>query len=239
MGTELQRAGLRPGECGELWNLTHPEKVRAIHQAYVDAGAEVLLTNTFQANPAALQRHNLADQMGVIWQAAADLARKTAGPDRCVLADIGPFTFPNDHKEEWPRFVTAVAATGVDGILWETCSDLTEPFYMHRMLDGLDSPARPVLFSLTYLCDRSYPVQTIHGQLPGKIANQADRNAIAALGVNCGRNIALPQLLDVVESYRLLTFPFVFCAAQRRDAQTGRRPLGLSPFAGIHGVLAS
>ena len=53
MGTELQRAGLQPGECGELWNLTHPEKVRAIHQAYVDAGAEVLLTNTFQANPAA------------------------------------------------------------------------------------------------------------------------------------------------------------------------------------------
>src|ERR1700682_1498 len=90
MGTELQRAGLKPGECGELWNLTHPDKVRAIHQAYVDAGAEVLLTNTFQANPAALARHNLDGQLGVICQAAVDLAREAAGPDRWVLADVGP-----------------------------------------------------------------------------------------------------------------------------------------------------
>src|SRR5437764_7321832 len=50
MGTELQRAGMLPGECYELWNLTHPEEVRAIHQRYVDAGARCLLTNTFQAN---------------------------------------------------------------------------------------------------------------------------------------------------------------------------------------------
>ena len=63
MGTELQKAGLQPGECGELWNLTHPEKVRAIHRAYVDAGAEVLLTNTFQANPASLAGYNLAGQL--------------------------------------------------------------------------------------------------------------------------------------------------------------------------------
>src|SRR6202035_4244689 len=92
MGTELQRAGLRAGECGELWNLTHPEKVRAIHQAYVDAGAEVLLTNTFQANPAALARHNSADQLNAICRAAGEHARHAAGPDRLVLADVGPFS---------------------------------------------------------------------------------------------------------------------------------------------------
>src|SRR5262249_59798895 len=57
MGTELQRAGLRQGECGELWNLSRPDQVRAIHQAYVAAGAECLLTNTFQSNPMALARH--------------------------------------------------------------------------------------------------------------------------------------------------------------------------------------
>src|SRR5260221_8886645 len=51
MGTELSRAGLAAGECGELWNLTHPQLVRGIHKAYVDAGAEVLVTNTFQAHP--------------------------------------------------------------------------------------------------------------------------------------------------------------------------------------------
>src|ERR1700734_2438098 len=56
MGTELWRAGLPEDGCGEIWNLTHPERVRAVHQAYADAGADVLLTNTFQANRSALSR---------------------------------------------------------------------------------------------------------------------------------------------------------------------------------------
>ena len=90
MGTELQRAGLKPGECGELWNLTHPERVRAIHQAYVDAGAEVLLTNTFQANPAALARHKLEFELGVICQAAVDLGARP--PAR--IAGYSPMSAP-------------------------------------------------------------------------------------------------------------------------------------------------
>src|ERR1043166_9314900 len=66
MGTELQKAGIQSGECHELWNLTHADVVRSIHQAYVDAGAEVLLTNTFQANPIHLKRHGLAGTGGAI-----------------------------------------------------------------------------------------------------------------------------------------------------------------------------
>ena len=59
MGTELQRAGIGTGECYEAWNLTRPEVVRGIHRAYVVAGAEVLVANTFQANPLGLARHHL------------------------------------------------------------------------------------------------------------------------------------------------------------------------------------
>src|SRR5439155_108011 len=70
MGTELQRAGLQPGECGEFWNLTKPEAVRAIHEAYVDAGARCLLTNTFQANPTALAKHGKSEQLESINRAA-------------------------------------------------------------------------------------------------------------------------------------------------------------------------
>src|SRR5215475_5596902 len=90
MGTELQRAGIREGECYELWNLTQPEKVRAIHQAYLDAGAEVVLTNTFQANPTALERHGLLERLEAINRAGLDLARSAAGPDCFVLASVGP-----------------------------------------------------------------------------------------------------------------------------------------------------
>src|SRR5580658_9785930 len=77
MGTELQRAGAQPVECFELWNLTHPERVCAIHRSYVDAGAEVLLTNTFQANPVQMQKRGLLDQGAAICRAAVRLAQES------------------------------------------------------------------------------------------------------------------------------------------------------------------
>src|ERR1700732_40983 len=89
MGTELQRAGLKAGECYELWNLTHPERVRAIHQAYVDAGAEVLLTNTFQAKPA-WGVIRFAGRSESPSQSALERARAAAGTERLILFDVGP-----------------------------------------------------------------------------------------------------------------------------------------------------
>src|SRR5687768_3574757 len=62
MGSELYQAGLDPGECGEEWNVSRPDRVRAVHDAHVQAGARCLLTNTFQANPCSLVRHGLEDE---------------------------------------------------------------------------------------------------------------------------------------------------------------------------------
>src|SRR5262245_50379070 len=91
MGTELQRAGVRPDESYELCNLIRPEWVRGIHQAYADAGAQCLLTNTFQANPAALGRQGLHGKLEEINTAGVALARSIACSDRFVLGSIGPF----------------------------------------------------------------------------------------------------------------------------------------------------
>ncbi len=88
MGTELQRAGIGPNECCEAWNLSHPEVVQAIHEAYVAAGARCLVTNTFQANPAALARHGLTQQLEAICDAAIGLARGAARSEQFVLASI-------------------------------------------------------------------------------------------------------------------------------------------------------
>ncbi|HVS36630.1 MAG TPA: homocysteine S-methyltransferase family protein [Gemmataceae bacterium] len=201
MGTELQRAGLKPGECGELWNLTHPEKVRAIHQAFVDAGAEVLLTNTFQANPAALARHHLDDQLAVICQSAVDLARQAAGPDRWVVADVAPYSL----EEEWqglPKLVSALSAAAPDGFFIETCSN---PNTLVRVLKSLYAElpnAFPVLVSFTYRRDRENEVRTIDGLPPRKMARWMEDYSIAALGVNCGSDMGMPQILETVEAYR-------------------------------------
>src|SRR5689334_13228537 len=91
MGTELQRAGIPDGTCHEAWNLTHASEVRAVHEAYVAAGAEVLLTNTFQANPQAYARHRLDVPLEEVQEAAVALARAAAGPERFVVAGMGPF----------------------------------------------------------------------------------------------------------------------------------------------------
>jgi 5-methyltetrahydrofolate--homocysteine methyltransferase len=202
MGTELQRAGLKPGECGELWNLTHPEKVRAIHQAYVDAGAEVLLTNTFQANPAVLRRHNAADQCEAVCRSAVELARQAAGPNRWVLADIGPWQL-NDETAGLPRLITALSQAEPDGFLIETCSDVTITMGVAKALGERIPTPQPVLVSFTYLQDRENRVRTIHGQFPEQIADKAEKYKLAAVGVNCGREMGMPQFLEVIENYHI------------------------------------
>src|SRR5437588_2178808 len=126
MGTELQRAGLRADECGELWNLTHPDKILAIHQAYLDAGADCLLTNTFQANILALERHRLSNHQDEITSAGYALARSVAGTNRYVLGDIGPVTdlkrdLPGERPQAWGHRVAGLSQP--DGLLLETFSD--------------------------------------------------------------------------------------------------------------------
>src|SRR5262245_43497894 len=91
MGTELQRLGLRDSEPPELWNLTHPERVCAVHCGYLEAGAEVLVTNTFQANFMALAQHGLQDRLGDLWNAALANARVFTNPAPLLLADVGLF----------------------------------------------------------------------------------------------------------------------------------------------------
>src|SRR5262249_47440479 len=161
MGSELYQAGLEPGECGVAWSLTRPERVRAVHRAYADAGAECLLTNTFQANPCALARHGREADLERIVVAGVRLARLAAGPGRFVLGSIGPIQVSSTDREFSDRadlarvalaFTDPTVGGGVDGLLLETCSTAhalsAVEFLRHRVL-GVEE--LPVLLSLTYL----------------------------------------------------------------------------------------
>src|SRR3989337_280371 len=75
MGTELQQAGLPPGGCGEAWNLDAPEKILAIQRAYVDAGSDCLITNSFGASRIMLERHDEGPLVREINRAAVEIAR--------------------------------------------------------------------------------------------------------------------------------------------------------------------
>jgi methionine synthase I (cobalamin-dependent) len=197
MGTELQGAGMGEGDCHELWNLTHPKRVQAVHQTYVDAGAEVLLTNTFQANPEALARHGLREQLDRINQAAVDLARDAAGPGRFVLADVGPAVgLDLAAAQELTR-----SFRGADALLLETCSDLSLlPCCLDARQDGW-----PVFLSFAFLRTPDGELQTRLGDSPETCARRAAAFPIAALGVNCGRDIGMDDIIAILRRYRQAT----------------------------------
>ena len=90
MGTQLMARGLVAGACGETWNLERPGDVQAIHQAYRDAGCDLITTNTFGGTSPSLERHELADRVGELNRAGAAVARRAAGDAAWVLGDVGP-----------------------------------------------------------------------------------------------------------------------------------------------------
>jgi 5-methyltetrahydrofolate--homocysteine methyltransferase len=194
MGTELQRAGIQPGDCHEHWNLTHPERVLAIHRAYVEAGAKVLLTNTFQANCAALAKHGLQALVGTIGEAAVALARKAATPEVLVLTSIGPGVWQWFQQDA--HLLKAIQAA--DGLLLETLDDLST-------VPGSFKPLA-VLASVTFLRSPAGDLRTFANYAPEAIARRTRvMDGIAALGVNCGRDISMDDCIEIIRRYRTMT----------------------------------
>jgi 5-methyltetrahydrofolate--homocysteine methyltransferase len=205
MGTELQRAGLPDGACCEEWNLTHPERVLAVHRNYVDAGAEVLLTNSFQANPPAFAKHGLEAQLEDLCRTSAVLARQAAGPKRFVLASMAPFA----HKLVDGFGAKLLAGfEGTDGFLVETASDVIEATLLAvdlKVASGVAEPP-PLLLSFAYQRVAGHTPRTFHGHTPEQVARWvADAPSVVGLGVNCGREITIDACTEIVRRYRDVT----------------------------------
>jgi methionine synthase I (cobalamin-dependent) len=204
MGTELQRRGLQPGECGELWNLTHPDQVRSVHQAYGAAGAKVWLTNTFQANRVALARAEIAHQLQPILRAAVDLAYylpfsqfviRTSGP----IVSAGSVEFADLKDLRGLKTIDPL----LDAILLETCSSPRVRWVVKRL--ALFPNRWPVLLSLSYLHNARRRLTTISGHSPEWFAARAKKWGVAALGVNCGRDISMDDIIEIIRRYRAET----------------------------------
>src|SRR6476620_7518477 len=136
MGTQLMIAGLEQGNCGEAWNVAHPERVLAIQRRYVDAGSDCLITNTFGGSRIMLNRHSHADDVAGINAAGVRIAREAFG-DRpgYVIGDIGPFgglmepygDFTEDQvRDAFNEQAEALVEAGADAIIIETQTSLEE-----------------------------------------------------------------------------------------------------------------
>ncbi|MCI0682190.1 MAG: homocysteine S-methyltransferase family protein [Gemmataceae bacterium] len=202
MGTELLRAGVPRDACLEEVNLTRPGLVERIHREYAEAGADVLLTNTFQANPAHLKEYRLGDKIDDIYENASRIARAAASDDGLVVAAVGP-TSPDSDE----RFISLarVAAT-IDAVLLETWSD-PETAIDFSTCDWAFGSTQPPLLSFAYHRNASGRLCTYAQRevTPRECALVARHNAFGALGVNCGTDIRLPELLDILAAYRQVT----------------------------------
>jgi 5-methyltetrahydrofolate--homocysteine methyltransferase len=207
MGTELQRAGLRPVENAAAWNVLHPERVRAVHQAYLAAGAEVLLSNTFLIHCTSYgEGHVGLPWYG--WVAAFDVLGPTAA---YRLAAVGPVAgdpagreFDDlawlDIPDRCRRRSRHDCCHVPDGALLETCSTPRVRYALQalqRRTTGL-----PLLLSLTFHRGPDGRLVTASGHAPEWFARRAEGYGAAALGVNCGRDIGMDDVIEIIRRYR-------------------------------------
>ena len=137
MGTQLQQAGLGSGDCGEVWNLAHPERVLEIQRRYVEAaGSDCLISNTFGGCRIMLDRHTQGADVAQINRAAVRIAREAFGDKPgFVLGDMGPFgdmmepygTVPEERvREAYAEQAAALVEAGADAVIVETQTSLEE-----------------------------------------------------------------------------------------------------------------
>jgi 5-methyltetrahydrofolate--homocysteine methyltransferase len=211
MGTQLQLAGLESGDSGEAWNLDHPERVLAIQRAYVEAGADCLLTNTFGASRIMLERHDLGGRVGAINRAGAELARAAfSGRPGFVLGDMGPFgglmepygeIAPARVREVFREQARALVEGGVDAIIIETQTALEELDIAIEAARDAGAPA--VIGSLAF--DRMQDeddVRTMMGVSPEAAAELLAAKGADVAALNCGTGIDMGLAAAVVRRYR-------------------------------------
>ena len=211
MGTQLMLAGLANGDCGEAWNLTHPERVLKIQRNYVEAGADCLITNTFGGSRLMLKRHGHVDDLRAINQAGARLAREAfGGRDGFVLGDLGPLgailepygdLSQDEARAAYEEQARALVEAGVDAIIIETQTSLEE---LGVAIDAAKAAGAPcVIASLAYDLsqDKSFYV-TMMGVTPERAAEFAGERGANIIALNCGTGMDMRGTAMVARQYR-------------------------------------
>ena len=201
-GTMLGAATNKDWETPEELNLREPDRVRAMHRAYVDAGCDVISTNSFGGNRIRLTRAELADELQAFNVTAAELAREVAGDGVLVAGDIGPtgeFLEPlGEHP--YSRFVDAfaeqsraLAAGGVDFLLIETMSDLGE---VRTAIEGAKSTGLGVVAAMSFCTNK----RTMMGVTPADATRAMIEYGADAVGANCGNGP--DEMTDILREMR-------------------------------------
>ena len=204
IGTNLFAKGLETGDAPELWNVDEPEKVLELHREFVDAGADILLTNSFGANEYRLKLHDAQDRVDVLNREAVRLAKLAAseadkpvfvagsmGPTGELFAPLGTLSY-DDAFAAFQAQAQAFEAAGADCLWIETMSSAEE---MEAAAKAAQTTALPVFATMTF----DTAGRTMMGILPSAYAEQASALSLDAFGANCG--IGPAELLDTVRGF--------------------------------------
>lgn len=193
-GTNFQLDGLRAGVPPEEWVVDEPEKVLGLHRAFVDAGSDIILTNTFGGTSIRARDSKYADRTREINRRAVELARQAAaaregvlvagsmGPTGALFQPLGPLTHA-EAADAYAEQAAALTEGGVDFLLLETMFALEEA---QAALDGAKrgSPL-PIVCSFSF--DRG--VHTMMGTTPTQVVEAFKSQGVVAIGANCGQTL--------------------------------------------------
>ncbi|HVE34373.1 MAG TPA: bifunctional homocysteine S-methyltransferase/methylenetetrahydrofolate reductase [Gemmatimonadaceae bacterium] len=207
MGTMLYSRGVFINQCYDELNLRAPELVRDIHRQYVNAGAEVLETNSFGANRTKLTQHGLQDQVKELNRAAARVAREAANDRVLVAGAVGPLGVrlepygPTSKDEACTIFreqMEGLAEGGVDLFILETFGDLEEIEQAIRAARLVDA-TKPVIAQMTIGSDYRTP----YGASPDAVVRALDAWGADVIGLNC--SVGPQTILECIEKMVPLT----------------------------------
>lgn len=206
MGTMLHARGVSFDKCFDELNLTNPVAVADVHREYIEAGAELIITNTFGANRYKLSKHGLQDDVAEINRAGVELAKRVVAAsfkDILIAGDVGPLGVRiapygrvklEEAREAFAEQVKALAGAGADVIIIETMSDLYE--IQEAIRAAKENLSLPIIASVTFTRDD----RTLLGDDPAKVAHRLAAAGADVIGVNCSGGPS--QLLRILKQMR-------------------------------------
>ena len=205
-GTFLQAKGLEPGECPELWNITRAKDVLDIAKGYIDAGSDMIETNSFGGSKFKLKNYGLEDRVFEINKAAAEISRKAAGPDKYVLGSIGPTgkilmmgeVTSEDFYEAFKEQAIALEAGGADAIMIETMTDLEEA--IQAIKASKENTKCEIFCTMTFDKTVTNEFRSMMGVSPTDMVNQIISAGAELIGANCGNGIK--DMVNIVKEIR-------------------------------------
>ncbi len=193
-GTEMQKLGLQPGQMGDLWNVDNPDNVYTVAKNYVDAGSNIILTNTFNCNRVVLKKHGLEARVAELSKAGAALSKKAAAGKAFVFASMGPTgemvmmgaLSPEEVEDVYAEQAAALEAGGADALVVETQTDAIEAAAGIR--GAMKATKLPVGASFTFDSGKD-GLFTMMGVSIAQAYQMALDNGASFVGANCGRGI--------------------------------------------------